>query len=50
MITVSPSGHDPCGAEDFHVSSYDPQDLLEQLNRVCPKEVREAAEEGDLNS
>jgi len=48
VITVSPSGHDPCGAEDFHVSSYDPQDLLEQLNHICPKETREAAEESDF--
>ena len=48
IVTVSPSGHDPCGAEDFHVSSYDPQDLLEQLNRICPKETREAAEESDF--
>jgi len=45
IVTVSPSGHDPCGAEDYHVSSYDPQDLLEQLNRICPKETRIAAEE-----
>ena len=45
IVTVSPSGHDPCGAEDFHVSSYDPQDLLEQLNNICPKKNREAAEE-----
>ena len=48
IVTVSPSGHDPCGIEDFHVSSYDPQDLLEQLNRVCPKETRKAAEESDF--
>jgi CheY-like chemotaxis protein len=48
IVTVSPSGHDPCGAEDFHVSSYDPQDLLEQLNRICPKETREATEESDF--
>lgn len=47
VITVSPTGHDPCGAEDFHVSSYDPQDLLDQLNHICPKETREAAEESD---
>lgn len=45
IISVSPSGNDPCGAEDFHVSSYDPQDLLEQLSRICPKETREAAEQ-----
>ena len=45
IITVSPSGQDPCGGEEFHVSSYDPQDLLEQLSAVCPKETREKAEE-----
>lgn len=48
IITVSPSGHDPCGKKDFHVSSYDPQDLLEQLNHICPKEIRKAAEEADF--
>ncbi|HVT99849.1 MAG TPA: hypothetical protein VHE33_20285 [Acidobacteriaceae bacterium] len=48
VITVSPSGHDPCGAEDFHVSSYDPQDLLAQLSHLCPKEIRQAAEESDF--
>ncbi|MFP5228191.1 MAG: response regulator [Acidobacteriota bacterium] len=48
IITVSPSGYDPCGEEDFHVSSYDPQDLLLQLNHICPKEIREAAEESDF--
>src|SRR5581483_3708017 len=45
IITVSPSGYERCGAEDFHVSSYDPQDLLAQLNHVCPKEIRKAAEQ-----
>lgn len=48
IVTVSPTGNDPCGAEDFHVSSYDPQDLLAQLNHVCPKEIRKAAEESDF--
>jgi CheY-like chemotaxis protein len=47
IVTVSPSGNDPCGAENFHVSSYDPQDLLLQLNHICPKEAREAVQEGD---
>jgi CheY-like chemotaxis protein len=45
IITVSPSGHDPCGGEQFHVSSYDPQDLLEQLQALFPKEARIRAEE-----
>lgn len=48
IVTVSPSGHDPCGTEDYHVSSYDPQDLLEQLQAICSKETRRAAAEGKL--
>jgi CheY-like chemotaxis protein len=47
IITVSPSGHDPCGGEEFHVSSYDPQDLLEQLQVLCPIETRRKMEETD---
>lgn len=47
VITVSPSGHDACGAEQFHVSSYDPQDLLDQLRALCPKELRERLQESD---
>ena len=37
VITVSASGHDPCGGEDFHVSSYDPRQLLSVLEEVCPQ-------------
>lgn len=47
VITVSPSGHDPCGGEQFHVSSYDPQDLLDQLQVLCPKELRKKAQESE---
>jgi CheY-like chemotaxis protein len=47
VITVSPTGYEPCGGEQFHVSSYDPQDLLEQLQAVCPKEIRRKAEESN---
>ena len=47
IITVSPSGHERCGNEDFHVSSYDPHDLLDQLNKICPKETRRTAQEQD---
>src|SRR5581483_10056196 len=32
IVTVSPSGHDRCDGEEHHVSSYDPQDLLQQLD------------------
>ncbi|HEY6445609.1 MAG TPA: response regulator [Acidobacteriaceae bacterium] len=49
VITVSPTGHDPCGAEDHHVSSYDPQDLLDQLQVLCPKETRQKAQEPDFS-
>jgi DNA-binding response OmpR family regulator len=42
IITVSPSGHARCGGEDYHVSSYDPHDLLEQLNKVCPNATKQA--------
>ncbi|HTV15001.1 MAG TPA: response regulator [Acidobacteriaceae bacterium] len=45
IITVSPTGNDPCGGETVHVSSYDPQDLLEQLQFICPKESRRKMEE-----
>lgn len=48
IVTVSPSGHDPCGGEDYHVSSYDPQDLLDQLQNICSKETRKAAEGTDF--
>jgi CheY-like chemotaxis protein len=48
VITVSPSGYEPCGGEQFHVSSYDPQDLLEQLQALCPKETREKAQEAGM--
>jgi CheY-like chemotaxis protein len=47
VISVSPSGHDPCGGEQFHVSSYDPQDLLDQLQVLCPKEIRRKAQESE---
>lgn len=46
VITVSPSGHARCGNEDYHVSLYDPHDLLEQLSKICSKETLRAAQEG----
>lgn len=44
IVTVSPSGFDACGGEQYHCSSYDPQELLKQLSKICPKEEREAAQ------
>src|SRR5579863_4893516 len=42
IVTVSPSGIDRCDGEEYHVSSYAPQDLLEQLQAICSKEMRQA--------
>ncbi|MGA8108030.1 MAG: response regulator [Acidobacteriaceae bacterium] len=47
IVTVSPTGYEPCGGEQHHVSSYDPQQLLEQIRQVCEKEVNMAAGELD---
>ncbi|HVN94354.1 MAG TPA: response regulator [Terracidiphilus sp.] len=47
IITVSPTGQNPCGSEDYHVCSYDPADLLAQLDKICPREVRLAGEESN---
>lgn len=38
IITVSVSGYDRCGGEQFHVSSFDPKQLLDVLQAVCPDE------------
>jgi CheY-like chemotaxis protein len=44
IVTVSPSGYEQCGGEQFHCSSHRPQDLLEQLEKICPREKWEAGE------
>jgi len=41
IITITATGNDPCGGEDFHVSSYDPRRLLSVLERVVPESTRE---------
>ena len=46
IVTVSPSGYDACGGEQYHCSSYDPQELLAQLQKICPRETWERAVEG----
>jgi CheY-like chemotaxis protein len=48
IMTVSPSGYEQCGGEQFHCSSHRPQELLEQLEKICPREQWEAAEDGGL--
>lgn len=36
IVTVSPTG-DRRGGEEFHVSSYDPGQLLKVLEQICPQ-------------
>lgn len=36
IVTVSPGGHDPCGKEHYHVSNFDPEQLLETLRKIRP--------------
>lgn len=36
IVTVSANG-DRCDGEQFHVSSYDPRQLLSALEEICPK-------------
>lgn len=40
IITVSATGHNPCGGEQFHVSSYDPRQLLNILEQVRPETAK----------
>jgi CheY-like chemotaxis protein len=50
IITVSPSGHDPCDGEEYHVSSYEPQALLDQLRHICGKEQKQAIKENEKSA
>ena len=47
IITVSPSGHNPCGDEWFHVSSFDPEKLLAALEDLFPKEIKQVVKEDE---
>lgn len=46
IITVSPNGHDRCDGEQFHVSSYDPKQLLDVLEAISPRDEDKAAQTG----
>ena len=35
VVTVSPGGNDPCGKEQYHVSSFNPTALLDALHKIC---------------
>jgi hypothetical protein len=47
IVTVSPTGHDRCDGEEYHVSSYDPQALLVQLKQICRHEEQQAIRENE---
>jgi CheY-like chemotaxis protein len=47
IVTVSPTGHDKCDGEQHHVSSYDPQALLDQLRHIATKRSRQVIEENE---
>jgi CheY-like chemotaxis protein len=49
LISVSPSGHDPCDGEQYHVSSYDPQALLNQLRHISGHEQQQAIRENEAS-
>ncbi len=48
IITVSASGHDPCDGEEYHVSSYDPRQLLTVLEKVQPETRKAIRHEDDI--
>lgn len=51
IITVSPSGHDPCGGEQYHVSNFDPKQLLEAVQKITPKRMSYVVQrENDITS
>ena len=47
IITVSPSGHNPCGDEWLHISSFDPEKLLAALEKIYAKEITQVVEEDE---
>ncbi len=50
VVTVSPSGADKCDGEQYHVSSYDPQALLDQLRHICEQRQRQAIKENEKSN
>jgi CheY-like chemotaxis protein len=47
IVTVSPRGQDPCGGEQFHVSNFDPRQLLEALHQIQPNGMGRIEEQED---
>ncbi|HLI04606.1 MAG TPA: response regulator [Terracidiphilus sp.] len=42
IVVVSPGGDERCDGEHHRVSSYNPRELLEKLQQLCPTEYRQA--------
>jgi len=47
IITVSPSGQDRCGGEQYHVSNFDPKQLLEAVHKIRQSEMNEVIRHED---
>ncbi len=47
IVTVSPGGQDPCGEEQYHVSNFDPKQLLETLHKISPREMNRVVQHED---
>lgn len=38
VVVVSPGGDERCSGENYHVSGYNPGELLAKLQQICPTE------------
>jgi len=47
LVSVSPSGSDPCDGEQYHVSSFDPQALLNQVRHICGPQVNQVIKQNE---
>jgi response regulator RpfG family c-di-GMP phosphodiesterase len=47
IVTVSPGGQDPCGGEQYHVSSFDPKQLLDAVHKLVPSDMQKLKERED---
>ena len=50
VVSVSPSGQDRCGGEQYQVSSYEPQMLLDQLRHICGQKTKQAIKENEKSN
>jgi len=50
LVSVSPTGNDPCDGEQYHVSSYDPQALLHQLRHICGLQIDQVIKDNETST